>query len=72
MDSSKKQRRFYLIQFILGVVQLLTSLIEGSALPLSRDELRAKYGQGTFQVKEHFTHNKRMKKKIFFTSRDNF
>lgn len=49
MDSSKKQKQFYSIRCILIIIiELLPSLIEGSELPLSRDDLREKFGQGNF------------------------
>lgn len=50
MDSSITIKSFYSIQFVLSVIQLIPALTEGSVLPLSRDDLRKKYGQGIFNV----------------------
>lgn len=45
-----KLKSFYSIRCILSIIHLFPTFVEGSVLPLSRDDLRSKYGQGTLKV----------------------
>lgn len=71
MDSSMKLKSFYSIHCLWIVTHLLSTFVDGSVLPLSRDDLREKYGQGTLQVKNNFLLIKFMQETIF-SSRYNF